>query len=509
MADLFPAILPGTRPVGYAHLVHRHGLIVVPHHRWSYIGGIRRELRDSGISFHEYPSGYAPSDWDSDVEHLLFSLKYDGVNLEILAACCHTLKDAGERETLAAKIRSLPTGKYVRRLWLVYEELTGDRLPVDDLSRGNYVPLLEASEYVTGPEIRSRRQRVDINLLGNWQFCPMVRRSPTLEAADATAISARITQIVGQYDTQVIARAISYLYTKETMSSFAIENERPKQGRADRFMAMLRRLPEPAALSAAALIDVQNAIVDPRFAESGFRSSQVYVGESLDLVRQYVHFMAPRPEDVPQLMEGLLKMARDTAKANVDPVVLAAALAFGFVFIHPFEDGNGRIHRFLIHYILAREGFGSPNLLVPVSVVMLANRTEYDACLESFSKPLMERLNYALAADGTATVTGETLNHYRFFDATRMAEDLYVWLNAAVEGDLVSELEFLTAFRAAADQIQELVDLPDRLLHLFIKLCHQNGGTLSDRKRKKHFAMLTADELEDMQEAVRDAFDMP
>jgi hypothetical protein len=38
---------------------------------------------------------------------------------------------------------------------------------------------------------------------------------------------------------------------------------------------------------------------------------------------------------------------------EVDPVVAAAILAFGFVYIHPFEDGNGRIHRYLIHHVLA------------------------------------------------------------------------------------------------------------------------------------------------------------
>ncbi|HIP51694.1 MAG TPA: hypothetical protein EYG94_06355 [Campylobacterales bacterium] len=31
-------------------------------------------------------------------------------------------------------------------------------------------------------------------------------------------------------------------------------------------------------------------------------------------------------------------------------------IAFSFVYIHPLEDGNGRIHRYLIHHVLAERG---------------------------------------------------------------------------------------------------------------------------------------------------------
>ena len=41
----------------------------------------------------------------------------------------------------------------------------------------------------------------------------------------------------------------------------------------------------------------------------------------------------------------------------LDPVVTAAALAFGLVYIRPFEDGSRRIHRYLIHHVLAERGF--------------------------------------------------------------------------------------------------------------------------------------------------------
>ena len=90
-------------------------------------------------------------------------------------------------------------------------------------------------------------------------------------------------------------------------------------------------------------------------------------------------------------------------EGGVPPVVHAAAIAYGFVFLHSFagidnsfEDGNGRIHRFLIHNILARRGFRPEGIMFPVSASMLKNRTDYDASLEAFSCPLMPLIDYSL-----------------------------------------------------------------------------------------------------------------
>jgi Fic family protein len=47
--------------------------------------------------------------------------------------------------------------------------------------------------------------------------------------------------------------------------------------------------------------------------------------------------------------------------------VLAAAIAFGFVFIHPFVDGNGRLHRYIIHHVLAKKNSQNKALFFPVS----------------------------------------------------------------------------------------------------------------------------------------------
>lgn len=115
------------------------------------------------------------------------------------------------------------------------------------------------------------------------------------------------------------------------------------------------------------LIRLQRGIVDDRYAESDFRKSQVYVGQSLAPGRELVHFVVPKPEDVPSFMEAFFELLEKLASAEVHPVVAAAVLSFAFVFIHPFEDGNARIHRYLIHHVLAEMKFTPEGLLFPVS----------------------------------------------------------------------------------------------------------------------------------------------
>ena len=60
-------------------------------------------------------------------------------------------------------------------------------------------------------------------------------------------------------------------------------------------------------------------------------------------------------------------------------------LAFGFVYIHPFEDGNGRIHRYLMHHVLARRGFNPSGIHFPVSAAILDKIDAYRDVLESYS----------------------------------------------------------------------------------------------------------------------------
>lgn len=63
------------------------------------------------------------------------------------------------------------------------------------------------------------------------------------------------------------------------------------------------------------------------------------------------------------------------------PCAVAAAGAFGFVFVYPFLDGNGRIHRFLVHHVLTKRIFTPRGVLFPVSAVMLRDMAAYGRVL--------------------------------------------------------------------------------------------------------------------------------
>jgi len=60
----------------------------------------------------------------------------------------------------------------------------------------------------------------------------------------------------------------------------------------------------------------------------------------------------------------------------------------------------------------------------------------------------------------------------------------------------------MAKYNASKMAIQNIVDMPDRLIELFIKFTYQNSGKLSKNKREKYFAFLTDKEIEQMQRVI-------
>lgn len=511
--------IPETRPLGYTWLAQQFGLVTMPHWKESYLlskGGRRLVERDGRVI--EYlPAAQNPGE---DVfEQLEFALRREGLHLELLRKL---LKDIIHPLELTAYVRTRPTGRYARILWFLFEGFTGDRLDLPDLKQGNYFDLIDPEIYVPGPDAKIKRQRLNANLLGTLRFSPMVRWKG-LPQWDEAGMRKQCASIVRDYPPELFSRAVRYLYAKESKSSHEIERETPGQKRAEAFIGLLEQAWHRNFLNKEALVEVQRVIVDPRFANEGWRSEigeQIYVGESLAPDLERVHFAAPKPEDLDELMNGYLMMSEriidrirgiwtDTdelyaSKSDIPTLVSAAVISFAFNFLHPFSDGNGRIHRFLIHHVLAHNHFGPEGIILPVSAVILNRPREYDQALESFSKPLMERVEYTLDDRMRMTVTNDTADLYRYIDLTEATRITIEFIRETIETELPAELRFLTAYDEIRREMREIVELPDRIADLFVKLCRQNGGTLSKRKRElPEFSPLTDAEITALEGIVR------
>ncbi|MES2615184.1 MAG: Fic family protein [Bdellovibrionota bacterium] len=495
-------------PVGYKAICDKLDLSTLPNYCESYIvkQGRGKIIIEGHREIRLYPKSYALNNENDTIAHLEFALKYEGINLEIITAFFKKIKFT----EVIKYIQKQPTGIYARKMWYLYEFLTEQQLDIQDCQRIKYVDLLDPKIYFTGKIIKSSRHAINNNLLGNKNFCPFVRRTKVLETYIELNLSDKVNYLLKKYDAKFVSRVCSYLYTKETMSSYQIEKEQPDKARVSRFIAMLQKAPSIEYLSKEVLIQLQNMIVDIRFKDSDYRCTQNYVGESVQQQFEKIHYISPKFEDVSELMQGLLdSLERMFISQNAHPVIIAAAIAFGFVFIHPFEDGNGRIHRFLIHYILSKKEYTPNDILFPISSIMLQKMENYDAILESFSRPLLSVLtNYELSNEGKLAVNQESKAFYQYIDYTAISEYLFSCISDSIYSHIEKEIKFLLSYDKVKKCIQEIVDMPDKKIDLFIKFVTQNKGVLSNQKKERFFSMLTDDEIECLSKIINETMDM-
>ncbi len=487
------------RPIGQSWLRDRLELSTPAPAVQSFVGASVRKTRVVGQTTTElYTARYTV---DDTVEgHLRFALRYEPLDMGVVAGVMRAI----DGDAIADWINRERTSQYARRAWFLYETFSGKTLRVTETRMAmGWTPALDDSLQVTAPARKSVRHRVLDNLVGDARLCVTVRKSDSLVAAMAksNALRERALSIIAAHDRTVLARASSYLYTKETRSSFAIEHETPSPKRAERFMLALRDA-ERFEPDLASLVSLQQTIVEPRYAATGYRQEQSFVGETLGNFRQRVHFICPKPDDVTSLMDGFSALFARLSEPTVDPVVAAAVVAFAFVFIHPFEDGNGRIHRFLVHALLARHHFTPPGIIFPVSAIMERERRVYDEVLETFSKPLAEWIDWEIVADERLEVRNATAHLYRYFDATVMAEYLYACVAKTIDDDLAHELDYLERFDASMRAVRDIVDMPDKRLASFVRYLLQNNGKLSAGKRPQ-FPELSDAEVAAMELAVQ------
>lgn len=485
MSDIF---------LGFHRLAEIYDIqLVRPLFTRSRLGSVRQREAVDGLETRTWTVRYQPA--DNFRGHFEFGLKYERLNFEFFSRLFHRV----EPQDVAAWVRDEPTGSYARRAAFFYEWFTGRRLAVPDTAPNvGYVDAIDAVQYLAAqrPE-RVRRWRVNDNLPGSRNFCPMVFLGPQDQRDWLYDVAAGVQSLDDTYGPELLLRSAAWLTFKESRASFAIEHEADQQDRVKRFAAAIAqysgRMDDPMAPEQ--LLTLQRAVLGGAALRVGTRQSPVFVGER-SFAREVVHYIAPPPELVADMLGALRRFEARTRGAS--PVARGAAVSFAFIYLHPLADGNGRIHRFLVNHLLAADKAVPVNLIVPVSATIAGSakgRADYDLALEAFSRPFMQRYADAwrfgqkrVCPDGVETnfeflQTQDAQHAWRYPDLTVQVRYLSGVLRQTVEQEMAQEALALRRNDQARAAIKDCVEMPDVDADRIIRSLKEGGWQVSNKLR--------------------------
>ncbi|MHB8579329.1 MAG: Fic family protein [Ignavibacteriaceae bacterium] len=475
--------------VGYGALIDALNLNVPIPNQLSLISEKHKKYSVDG--WNVYTIKYQPQ--ETLYNHLVFALKYEGINLLFFKKLFDQLNQAAIEEW----IKKEPLSIYTRKIWFLYEWLMLKQLSVNDLKEGNYVPLVDDKlQYASTVSLNSNRHRIKNNLPGTVNFCPLVYKTPKLEKYINENLAEKTNLAIRELHKDILLRTSAFLLLKDSKASFTIEGESPTHSRAARWGKAIGQAGSKP-LSKDELLRLQQIVIEnSRFTKMGYRTEGGFIGEHDRITGEPIpEHVSARWQDVQTLMEGLLDTALKLEKDNFYPVLTAAEIAFGFVFIHPFEDGNGRIHRYLIHHLLAVMKYTPQGIIFPVSSAILERIEEYKKALESYSHPLLDFIEWRKTPDNNVEVLNQTVDYYKYFDATLHSEFLYDCVDYTIKKIIPDEVSYLQKYDAMKDWLDDQYQMPEKTVALLIRFLEQNNGTLSIRAREMEFAVLKDDEV--------------
>jgi len=475
--------------VGYGAIIEALGLPLPFPTTLALISEKRRQYRVPGWIV--FTPRHKPQ--DSLYSNLVFSIKYEGINLLFFKK----LFEFVDELVIEELVKNEPLSQFSRRIWFLYEWLMQKNLNIPDLKEGNYVPLLDENlQYTIGKGDNSPRHRVRNNLPGTRNFCPLVSRSEKLEQYMEEDLSERSKGLVRNVHIDILLRTSAFLLLKDSKASFNIEGVTPSNSRATRWGKVIGQAGN-RPLSKEELLRLQQIVIEnDRFIKMGFREEGGFVGEHERTTGEPIpEHVSARWQDLDELLDGLVNTNSKLELSEFHPVLSATMIAFGFVFIHPFVDGNGRIHRYLIHHILANMKFTPQGIIFPVSAAILEQINNYRKVLESYSHPLLDFIEWRTTQDHNVEVINDTADYYKYFDATMQAEFLFDCIDHTIKEIIPAEVTYLEKF----DQIKTWLDvnfeMPDKTVALLIRFLEQNNGVLSNRARKMEFSALNTNEI--------------
>jgi len=374
-----------------------------------------------------------------------------------------------------------------------------DKLDLEDLKvKVTYTVLVnEKLQFTIKEGIKHKRQMMINNLLGEKDFSPWVNISQKIKDHLENEYDEKLKKSIAGLNNDILLRAAAYITLKDSQSSFFIEGETPPQNRSQRWAKAIGQAGKND-LSQRELERLQTIILgdDQRFMELGYRSKGGWIGERNRITNHPIpEHISARSTDLELIMNNWLAASKKMISSEMDAVIVAGLLGFGFVFIHPFEDGNGRLHRFLFHHVLARMKYNPQGMIFPLSFAILENIDQYKSTLKEYSEPLLPYIKYKVTQDLNVEVTNDTEDYYSYWDATAQIEFLFDCVEKTVKDIIPQEIKYIQNYEEFKKMLNEKFAMPDQKITLLNNFLFQNGGKLAKRKREKEFQALTDAEV--------------
>jgi len=486
--------------VGYGAIIESYNLPVPIPGQLAFVSTKKRQSETK--EWKVFPSRYLPE--ENLYKQLTFALKYEGVNLLLFKKLFEVL-DTGQLETMLQKEA---LGQYSRRIWFLYEWLMKRQLNLPDLKTGNLVPLIDKKLQYAVKGSSSPRHKIINNLPGTPNYCPLIRKTKKLEEYIQSNLREKKDTFLARIHKDILQRASAYLLLKDSKASFSIEGEKPRSNRAARW---------GNAIGQAGINDLdvnelnrlqQIVIENDRFTSMGIRKQQGFVGDRDRTTQEPIpDHISAKFEDLDELLDGLIATNNLLVHAQFDPVLAATLIAFGFVFIHPYVDGNGRLHRYIIHHVLAKMNYTEQGIIFPVSASILDHIIDYGKALEAFSHPVLEQIEWETTSDNNVEIFNDTIDYYRYFDATIQAGFLYDCVADTLNNIIPFEVDYIQKYDEFKRYIDDCYEMPDTTVFLLVSFLEQGYGTLSRRALSKEFSALKKEEVKDIENHFKSIFE--
>lgn len=486
--------------VGYAALINAMSLKVPIPDRLALISTKNRKYKIDG--WHVLTPRHEPD--DNLYKQLVFAIKYEGINLLFFKRLFEYLTE----EDVVELVQIEPIGQYSRRIWFLYEWLFQKELHIPNAAvKIKYATLLDDKLQYTIKGKPSARHRIINNLPGTVDFCPLIYKTEKLENYIVAQLSEQRNDYLNGIHKDVLQRAASFLLLKDSRASFTIEQENPGTNRAMRWGKAIGQAGSKP-LSVEELERLQQIVIEnARFITLGLRDDGGFVGEHDRITGAPIpEHISARHEDLPSLLKGLISANELLQDEVYDAVLAAATVAFGFVFIHPFEDGNGRLHRYLVHHTLSRKRFTKQGVIFPVSASILDHIDDYRNVLESYSHGILDFIEWQETQKHNVAVLNDTIDYYRYYDATKQAEFLYDCVADTIDRVIPQEVNYLLKYDEFKHFIDNEYEMPDKMVATLVRFLEQNNGVLSKRALQKEFSGLNEDEVTSIQDMYQSIF---